>query len=185
VESQPEIELIRRPETEQRNWLPLAIAAGVVILIAAAVILSLELRHKPALATPISAALDPYSANLPISGLALSDSTNLAGGKVTYLDGRIANTGNRTVSAITVQVLFYDSAKAVTKNGATQNEVTQNETQPLRLIRTRDPYIDVEPVSAAPLHPGDSREFRLIFDTVSRDWNGAFPEIRILHVTAN
>jgi hypothetical protein len=76
------------------------------------------------------------------------------------------------VAGITVQILFRDPA----------HEVTQNETQPLKLIRTRDPYVDIEPVSAAPLKPGDEHDFRLIFDAVSRDWDGAFPEIRILHV---
>lgn len=175
MESRPEIELVRRTETEERNWLPLAIAAGVVMLVAVIVVLALETRHKPISVTPISAALDPYAANLPISSLVMSESSNLAGGKVTYVDGRIANTGSRTVSAITVQVLFRDPAK----------EVTQNETQPLKLIRTRDPYIDVEPVSAAPLHPGDSRDFRLIFDAISPDWNQAYPEIRIIHATSN
>lgn len=175
MESHPEIELVPRPETEERNWLPLAIAAGAVILVAVAAVLALEFRHKPATVTPTTAALDPYAANLPISGLVMSESSNFAGGKVTYVDGHIANTGNRTVSAIGVQVLFRDPAK----------EVTQNETQPLKLIRTRDPYIDVEPVSAAPLRPGDSRDFRLIFDAVSPDWNQAYPDIRILHVTSN
>ena len=77
----------------------------------------------------------------------MSESSNLIGGKVTYLDGRIANQGNRTVTGITVQVLFRDPA----------HEVAQNETQPLKIIRTRDPYIDVEPLSAAPLKPGEGR----------------------------
>jgi len=49
----------------------------------------------------------------------------------------------------------------------------------------REPYIDVEPVSAAPLKPGSEKEFRLIFERVSPDWDGAFPEIRILHVEAS
>ena len=122
--------------------------------------------------TPISAALDPYAGNLPISNLHMSESANLAGGKVTYVDGSIANTGSRTVTGITVQVLFRDPA----------HEVAQNETQALSLIRTREPYVDVEPVSAAPLKPGDSADFRLIFDTIAQDWDGAFPEIRIIHV---
>jgi hypothetical protein len=52
----------------------------------------------------------------------------------------------------------------------------------MNIIRTREPYSDVEPVSAAPLKPGDSADFRLIFDTVAQDWDGAFPEIRIVHV---
>jgi hypothetical protein len=62
------------------------------------------------------------------------------------------------------------------------HEVAQNETQPLKLIRIRQPYVDLEPVSAAPLGPGDGRDFRLIFDAVSPDWDGTYPEIRVLHV---
>lgn len=174
METRPEFELIRSTESAERNWAPLAIAAGVVLVIAAVLFLVFEHGRTPAAVTPVNAALDPYAASLPISNLAMSDSANLAGGKVTYVDGHIANTGARTVTGITVQVLFRDPAR----------EVTQNETQPLKLIRTRDPYIDIESVSAAPLKPGDQRDFRLIFDAVSRDWDGAFPEIRILHVDA-
>jgi hypothetical protein len=60
--------------------------------------------------------------------------------------------------------------------------VAQNETQPLKWIRTRDPYVDLEPVSAAPLKPGEGRDFRLIFDAVTQDWNGVYPQIRIVRV---
>ncbi len=161
-----------RAETRERSWTPLLIAAGVVIVVAAIIVFSLEHGRKAPTVTPVSATPDPYAASLPISGLALSESANLAGGKVTNLDGHIKNTGNRTVSGITVQVLFRDPAR----------EVTQNETQPLKLIRTRDPYVDLEPVAAAPIKPGDERDFRLIFDAVSRDWDGAYPEIRIVGV---
>jgi hypothetical protein len=62
-------------------------------------------------------------------------------------------------------------------------EVAQNETQSLSIIRTRDPYVDIEPLSAAPLKPGEEREFRLIFDRVTPDWDGAYPQLRILRVT--
>jgi hypothetical protein len=104
----------------------------------------------------------------------MSESANLAGGKSTYLDGQIANHGAKTVTAINVQVIFRDPA----------HEVAWNQTQPLMLIRTREPYIDVEPVSAAPLKPGDTRDFRLIFDNVPQNWDGVFPEIRMIHVDA-
>jgi hypothetical protein len=152
------------------------VAAAVVLSVAAGTILSLEhgsSRGKgAATVTPISAPLDPYAGSLSLTRLAMSESSNLAGGKVTYLDGHVANQGARTVIGVTVQVLFRDLA----------HEVTQNETQPLKLIRMRVPYIDVEPVSAAPLKPGGEQDFRLIFDAVSPDWDGAYPEIRILHV---
>lgn len=162
----------RRDEPQERNWLPTIIAAVVVVLVAAVVVLMLEHGKSTATVTPISAALDAYAPSLPITGLAMSESSNLAGGKVTYLDGHIANTGARTVTGITVQVLFRTFA----------HEVAQNETLPLRLIRTRQPYVDLEPVSAAPLSPGDGRDFRIIFDRVSPDWDGAYPEIRVLRV---
>lgn len=167
-------QLVRPLAPAERNWLPIAIAAAVILAVAGGLVLFLEHGKSAPQVTPISAHSDPYAVNLPITQLAMSESSNLAGGKVTYLDGHIGNRGNRTVTGITVQVLFRDYA----------HEVAQNETQPLTLIRTRDPYIDVEPVSAAPLKPGEERDFRLIFDTVADGWNGEYPEVRIIHVDA-
>ena len=159
-------------ESRERNWLPPAIAAAVVLIVTAVAVLVLGHGGPSSAITPISAAPDPYAASLRITGLAMSEAGNLAGGKITYLDGHIANTGSRTVTGVTVQVLFRTFA----------HEVTQNETQPLKLIRTRDPYVDVEPVSAAPLKPGGEQDFRLVFDGVSPDWDGAYPEVRIIRV---
>ena len=128
-------------------------------------------RSRPE-AAPISANPDPYASSLVISDLRMSETGNMAGAHLVYVDGRIANQGPRTVTAVSVQVLFRNFA----------HEVAQNETQPLRLIRTRDPYVDLEAVSAVPLKPGDNKEFRLIFDGVRADWNGSYPELRILRV---
>ena len=95
----------------------------------------------------------------------MSESTNLAGGKVTYLDGDVVNNGAQTVTGVTVQVLFRNAA----------HEVAQNETMHLNFIRMREPYIDTEPVSAAPLKPADRHDFRLIFDSISSDWMARTP----------
>ena len=150
----------------------MAIAAVVVIAILVALVLVFG-RGKPAPpATPINAPADPYAANLVISDLAMSQSSNMAGNQLTYVDGHIANKGNRTVTGITVQVLFRDAA----------HQVAQNETQAMKFIRMREPYIDVEPVSAAPLKPGEGQDFRLIFDTLTQNWDGAYPQLRIIHV---
>lgn len=164
-------QLIRPVEAHDRNWLSIAIAAAVVVAVVVAMVLILGHGKRAQQALPVNTQADPYASNLPIGDLAMSESSNLAGGKVTYLDGHIANKGDRTVTGITAQILFRNVA----------HEVTQNDTQSLKLIRTRDPYIDIEPVSAAPLKPGDARDFRLIFDAVSPDWDGAYPEIRIVH----
>jgi Protein of unknown function (DUF2393) len=154
--------------------MPIAIAAGVVLIAAALVVFMLERGKGPATVTPVTATPDTYAASLPLTNVVMSESGNLAGGKVTYIDGHISNSGGKTVTGVSLQVLFRNAA----------NEVAQNETQSLKLIRTRDPYVDLEPVSAAPLKPGEGRDFRMIFDSVTPDWNGVYPEIRIVHVDA-
>ena len=157
-----------------RNWLPLIVATLTVLIVGGLFLLTLG-RGKPKTPmAPITSTPDAYAQSLPITNLAMSEAGNLAGGKVTYIDGHIANQGTRTVTDITVQVLFRNPV----------HEVVQNESQPLKLIRMRQPYIDVGPLSVAPIKPHDQRDFRLIFDTVSADWDGAYPELRIVHVDA-
>jgi len=95
----------------------------------------------------------------------MSESENLSGGKMTYLDGHIQNSGSRTVTAATVQVVF-DNDEAMPP---------QIVTVPLALIRMTQPYIDTEQVGADPLKPGDDRAFRLIFESVRRTGTSRCP----------
>ena len=158
---------------EARSTLPWVIA-GVVVLLVVGIIVALGHRSQPS--NPGGAGLapaDPYAASLPISNLKMSQANSVVGTQATYIDGQIANHGNETVTGITVQVAFRDIG----------NQIVQKETMPLNLIRTREPYVDTEPVRAAPILPGDSREFRLIFDHVAQDWNQNYPEIRIIAVS--
>jgi len=156
---------------EERNWLPLGVS---IALVGAVVIGGMVLggRKPVAHVTATTAGADPYAASLPLTDVVMSESSNLAGGKVTYVDGHVANTGSRTVKGVLVQVLFRNAG----------HEVAQNQVLPLTLIRTREPYIDIEPVAAAPLKPGSGQDFRLIFDAISQDWAGDTPEIRVVQV---
>jgi hypothetical protein len=109
-----------------------------------------------------------------MSQFAMSDSTSLSGFKSTFVDGHIHNAGAQTVTGITVQVIFRND----------ENLPPQIETLPLTLIRTRQPYVDTQSVSAAPLKPGDDRDFRLIFESIPDNWNFQMPEVRIIQVVA-
>ena len=160
-----------RSKAEPTSRLPWVIA-GAAIAVGLGLLIAFG-GHRSS--TPIGvgpglAPADAYAANLPISGLKMSEASNFAGGKVTYLDGKIANRGDRTVTAITVQVAFRSDLK----------EIAQKETMPLSLVRTHEPYVDTQPISAAPLKPGDEREFRLVFDSVPPDWNQEYPEVRVI-----
>lgn len=162
-------------QREARSWKPLGIAGGVVLVVVA--LLLLAGRHARQAANPGGPGLAPaaaYAGSLAITDVQMSDSTNLSGGKETYLDGNITNRGTQTVHGITVQVAFRDF------NG----QMTGKETQPLYLIHFRQPYIDTELVGAEPIKPGQSRQFRLIFDATPATWDGAYPTVRIINVDA-
>jgi hypothetical protein len=146
--------------------------AGLAVLVVV-VLLALAERHKAAAPSTIQPLAD-YSANLLLSQLAMSESTSLSGGKSTFIDGHIKNTGGQTVSGITVQVIFRND----------EAMPPQIDTLPLSLIRTREPYIDTQSVGSSPLKPGDERDFRLIFESIPANWNNQMPEIRIIQVEA-
>jgi hypothetical protein len=149
----------------------MAWGVAVLAVLVVVVVLVLAGRHKAA-GPPTVQPLAAYAASLPLSQLAMSESTSLSGGKSTFIDGHIQNTGSQTVSGITVQVLFRND----------EAMPPQIETLPLSLIRVREPYIDSQSVSAAPLKPGDERDFRLIFESIPANWNTQMPEIRMVRV---
>jgi hypothetical protein len=142
--------------------------AGLAVVVVALVLVFAG-RHKtiaPNTVQPLAA----YAASLPLSQPAMSESTSLSGGKSTFIDGHIQNTGGQTVFGITVQVIFRND----------EAMPPQIDTVPLSLVRTREPYIDTQSVAAAPLNPGDGRDFRLIFESIPANWNMQMPEIRIV-----
>ena len=160
------------PLKEPRTFLPWGIAGGVVALILAVLLVT---GRRPAPSNPGGAALappDPYAKSLALSNIKMSESSTMIGAKQTYIDGNIANNGDRTLTGITVQVAWMDFT----------DRIGQKDTMPLTLIRTHQPYIDIEPVSAAPIQPGQTREFHLIFDHVTDSWNGQYPEVRVIAV---
>src|SRR4051794_17084388 len=114
----------------EKGGMPLAwAAAGVLVLVIVAGWIFAGRRN--AAATPNTVQPNAaYAANLPLSQLAMSESTSLSGGKSTFVDGRIQNTGSQTVTGVTVQVLFRNN----------EGMPPQVETVPLSLIRTREPY---------------------------------------------
>jgi hypothetical protein len=148
------------------------VAALIVFVVAGTLIFAG--RKKPAEAPRTLQPVDAYAASLPLSQFAMSESENLTGGKLTYLDGHVQNAGSKTVTAVTVQVVFAnDEALA-----------PEIDTLPLTLIGMTQPYIDVQPVSANPLKPGDDREFRLTFDKVPDNWNTEMPVVRVIGISS-
>jgi len=160
------------PKAPQGGGMPVSawLAAGAVVLAALAALVIIG-RGKTTQVTGIQP-LSPYAASLPLSGLQMSESTSLSGGKSTFIDGQIDNNGGQTVTGATMQVLFRND----------EGMPPQVETVPLMLIRTREPYVDTQTVGSSPLKPGDHREFRLIFESIPTNWNQQMPEVRVIRV---
>ncbi len=140
-----------------------ALVVGVLVAIAAIATL-----HRPAVS---GNAPDSYAPSLGIANIQLSEATNGAGGKVTYVDGTLKNSGAKTLQGAIVQVTF----------AAGDGSVAQTQTVPMTLVRTRTPYIDLEPISLEPLASGSSHDFRLIFESVPENWNQKPPDMRVVH----
>lgn len=166
--------LFAEPKREARSFpiVPVAIALVAVVLIAAVVVL-VNRHHGPSTSPDTLRPVAAYAGNLRLSQLAMSESTSFSGGKSTFLDGHLDNAGASTVTGIMAQVLFASDAGGP----------PQLETVPVTLVRTRQPYLDTEPVSAAPLAPGTGADFRLTFEGIRPEWNQQLPVVHLVDVT--
>jgi hypothetical protein len=154
------------PREESALWRPILIGVVIVVVVVGAVVLGL--RQSPQRAKgPAS-----YAARLKISDLKMSAAENFVGATVSYVDGTITNTGGKTVTHATVHTLFKDD----------MGQVVGDETLPLHVLETGGPYPDVVDLSASPLRPGQSKAFRLTFESISAQWNHQFPELEITDV---
>lgn len=160
-----------KTQAEGRSWLPWIIA-GTVVIVVVVVLLASGRRQPAGTAENASDTPDPYASQLTISALQMSEAASFTGNKVTYLDGTITNKGDKTVTGVNVVVTFPNDI----------GEPPQRTPMPLMLIRTREPYVDIEAVSAEPLKPSESHDFRLIFDHVSPTWNQKHPTIQVTRV---
>ena len=162
----------KKAQPEGRSWLSWIIAGVVVVAVLGIVLLAGHRERAVRQAENASQTPDPYASQLSIGNLQMSEAANFTGSKVTYVDGEITNKGNKTVTGVYVVVTFHNDI----------GEPPQKTPMPLSLIRTREPYVDIEPVSAEPLKPGDTHEFRLIFDHVSPTWNQQYPAVQLTRV---
>lgn len=155
--------------TEERDNSRIIIAVAVMVVIGLALAAAFLLREPPKAAKAPS----PYIAKLKLSDFKMSAAQNFIGATVSYIDGTITNTGDKTVTHVVVEVNFEDS----------MGQVAQREDLPLRVVRSNGAYEEPVDLSAAPLAPGHSEPYRLTFDAISAQWNHQYPDITITDVS--
>jgi hypothetical protein len=155
--------------TDERdtNWRAILIGALLIVLVVGGLLLLSRSESKRSAGPP------PYASNLKITGLKMSAAENFVGATVSYIDGTVTNSGDKTVTHAVVTVIFKDSL----------GQLAQREDVALHVLQTSGPYPDAVDLSAAPLAPGQSKTFRLTFESISEQWNHEYPELRIADVT--
>src|SRR5882757_3062595 len=114
------------PAERDTSTRTIVIAIAVIVAIAGAAALLLRERPQPKPGPP------PYAASLKFSDLKMSQAQNFVGATVTYIDGTLNNTGDKTLAHAVVQVTFKDS----------YGQVAQIENVPIKVFQTGGPYDD-------------------------------------------
>jgi hypothetical protein len=157
-------------DTEESSGLrPVLIALGVIAVIA---VLIYALSRSRGGSASSHAMLPLYASNLQIRDLHMSTAENFVGGKVTYVEGKVANTGDKSVTGARVETVFRN----------TLGEVVDKQEQPLRVEAAPLGHPDWVSLNTAPLGPGAMAGFRLTFEHISADWNQGYPEINFTSV---
>ncbi|MGA8859573.1 MAG: DUF2393 family protein [Candidatus Sulfotelmatobacter sp.] len=151
------------PDSSRRT---IAIAVAVVIVVA--IVFAFLLRSQPKAAS----GPPPYAASLKLSDFKMSAAENFVGATVSYVDGTIANAGDKTITHVIVEVLFKDD----------MGQLAQRDDIPMQVLKTTGPYPEAVDFSVSPLGPGQSKTFRLTFESISAQWNHQYPEIRVTDV---
>jgi uncharacterized protein DUF2393 len=154
-------------EPSESNWRPILLGVALVIVVVG--VIALLLREAPQNAN----APHPYAANIKLSDVKMSAAENFVGASVTYVDGTVTNSGDKTVTHAMVHVTFKDSL----------GQIVQTEDIPLHVLQTSGPYPEAVDLSNSPLAPGQSKLFRLTFEHVSNDWNHEYPTLQVTDVS--
>jgi hypothetical protein len=98
--------------------------------------------------------------SLDLSGVNMSAKENFAQQRLVEITGQITNKGNRAVKMIEITCVFRDPVGRV-------------------VLRDRVPIVKAQ---YGGLKPGETKNFRLPFDTIPESWNQVLPELVIAQI---
>ena len=114
-------------------------------------------RKPPETESPPSAEAKAYVRNLQLSDVTMKATESYARQVITEIEGKVMNTGNRTVEFAEVACIFRDSiGQLVLREKAT--------------------------IVKRPLRPGETQAFRLPFDDIPESWNNQMPQLVIVQI---
>jgi hypothetical protein len=143
-------------------------AIGIPVYVAAALaVVGLALfayfqyapRH-PAAGLPLSPEGKAYVKNLALSDINMHATGSFANQTLVEIEGKIGNTGDRSIDVIEIYCVFYDTYGQL-------------------VFKPRVPIVSAR---MGGLKPGEIKSFRLPFDEIPDSWNQALPLLVIAGV---
>ena len=133
-----------------------AIYTLAVLLFAGGIMAWFMMRQPPADSSRVTLTPEArsYVRNLKLSEVSMKATESYVKQMVTEIEGKITNGGDRAVKQVQVYCIFYNSYGEV-------------------VLRER-----VAIVKSA-LQPGETRPFRMPFDTIPGSWNNQMPQLVI------
>jgi hypothetical protein len=141
---------------------PFAVAVGVLMAAGAAGFWYLDraANQPPSPPPPLTEEAKAYVRNLKLSDVDMSAHEDYFHSRLVEITGKIQNLGGRKLNLIEITCVFYDPYGQV-------------------VLRQRTPIVSAK---VGGLAPGDTRPFRLPFDTIPDSWNNAMPQMVIARI---
>ena len=155
--------------SEERSRIPATFLVGIVIvvlLIGGAVLwsrYSVPAANEEDKPIPVSPEELAYASQIHLLEPSMSRAANFLNQEVTYIFGTVENGGNRKVKQIEITLEFHDPF----------NQVVLRDRQRLFLP------------TAAPMLPGERRDFQVPYEHISAEWNNVYPTIRVTGLILN
>ena len=146
-------------EKRPANLLPLVIVLILVAICGTATwFFLIRGASRPQQPNPLTAEAKAYVRNLGLADVEMKAKENALGGTLVEITGKITNKGPQTLRSVEINCVFYDPyGQAV--------------------LRERVPIVRYR--GGAGLKPGETRNFRLPFDSIPQGWNQALPQLVI------
>lgn len=131
---------------------------GVSVAVVSALVLYLEFSKPPVpKEIPLTPEAKAYITSLELGSVGIEAKLDYFGQKVVEISGTIGNKGDRGLGVVEVSVVFRDAANKI-------------------LSRQRSPIVSAKMEG---LKPGETKPFRLPFDSIPTGWNNQMPQLVI------
>ncbi len=148
-------------DLENKYRVPIALLAGVIVLVLLAGGAYLALRQRETAGAdghlPFGQNEQAYAPSIHFDNLKMTRASNYINQEITFLSGTVSNGGPRALRNVEVTIEYHDSLDRV-------------------VLREQMPLFGTRPV---PLGPGQKRLFQLGFEHIPPAWNYVYPTIRV------